>query len=196
MTIEQLTAEAVRIEFRAKNNRLLAEREALGLNQVDMAKLCGVTLDVYGRAERLGRVPEAMMVKIAALVNVEPQWLFPHWANLFGDAMNRRSYLLLDDEVAQNVVAGADGGVEMKLLKESFATDLNEILTTLTSREEHIIRSYYGIGCEPMTLENLGVHHGLKRERIRQIKEKALRRLRHESRAEVLREYLGKTNDH
>ena len=64
-------------------------------------------------------------------------------------------------------------------------------MSTLTEREGDIIKSFFGIGCQEMTLEEIGEKFGLTRERVRQIKEKAIRRLRHNSKSKLLKSYLG-----
>lgn len=78
------------------------------------------------------------------------------------------------------------------LMKESLQVEIEKVLATLKPREAEIIRLYFGLdGDRPLTLEEIGEHFKLTRERVRQIKEKALRRLRHRSRLEPLRKYLG-----
>ncbi len=78
------------------------------------------------------------------------------------------------------------------LINESLKIELNEALNTLTKREAEVVKLYFGLDSEtPLTLEEIGEHFNLTRERVRQIKEKALRRLRHASRSRVLRSYLG-----
>ncbi len=78
------------------------------------------------------------------------------------------------------------------LMKESLQVEIDKVLSTLKPREAEIIRLYFGLdGDRPLTLEEIGEHFKLTRERVRQIKEKALRRLRHRSRLEPLRKYLG-----
>lgn len=78
------------------------------------------------------------------------------------------------------------------LMKESLQVEITKVLSTLKPRESEIIRLYFGLhGDRPLTLEEIGEHFQLTRERVRQIKEKALRRLRHRSRLEPLRKYLG-----
>ncbi|HQB23229.1 MAG TPA: sigma factor-like helix-turn-helix DNA-binding protein, partial [Bacteroidales bacterium] len=54
-----------------------------------------------------------------------------------------------------------------------------------------IIKYFFGIGAQEMTLEEIGEEFGLTRERVRQIKEKAIRRLRHSARSKLLKAYLG-----
>ena len=78
------------------------------------------------------------------------------------------------------------------LLTESLKVELESVLNTLSRREAEVIRLYFGLGRErPLTLEEIGEHFRLTRERVRQIKEKAIHRLRHVSRSRALRVYLG-----
>ncbi|MCE2495754.1 MAG: sigma-70 family RNA polymerase sigma factor [Flavobacteriales bacterium] len=78
------------------------------------------------------------------------------------------------------------------LLNESLRTEIERSLTTLTPREADVIRLYFGLsGQHPMTLEEIGETFDLTRERVRQIKEKAIRRLKHTSRSKILKTYLG-----
>jgi RNA polymerase primary sigma factor len=80
---------------------------------------------------------------------------------------------------------------DRELLKESLTREIERALSTLTDRERDIVRLFFGIGCQEMTLEEIGERFGLTRERVRQIKEKAIRRLRHTSRSKLLKTYLG-----
>jgi RNA polymerase primary sigma factor len=78
------------------------------------------------------------------------------------------------------------------LLDESLRTEVKRALATLSDREAEVVRLYFGLHREhPMTLEEIGEKFSLTRERVRQIKEKALRRLRHASRSKNLKAYLG-----
>jgi RNA polymerase primary sigma factor len=77
------------------------------------------------------------------------------------------------------------------LLNESLGKEIERSLATLTERERDIVRYFFGIGVQDMTLEEIGDRFGLTRERVRQIKEKAIRRLRHVSRSRLLKSYLG-----
>ena len=77
------------------------------------------------------------------------------------------------------------------LLNESLAREIDRSLSTLSEREADIVRSFFGVGCQEMTLEEIGDKFGLTRERVRQIKEKAIRRLRHSSKSSLLKTYLG-----
>ena len=78
------------------------------------------------------------------------------------------------------------------LMKDSLNTELNRALNTLSEKEAEVIRNYYGISKkQPMSLQEIGKTFGLTRERVRQIKEKGIRRLRHTSKSKVLKTYLG-----
>ncbi len=78
------------------------------------------------------------------------------------------------------------------LISESLRIELDRALSTLTQREAEVVKLYFGLDLEtPLTLEEIGEKFNLTRERVRQIKEKALRRLRHASRSKPLRSYLG-----
>src|SRR6188768_3140446 len=92
------------------------------------------------------------------------------------------------DYLADNVNPTPDEQTFEKALTES----IEEALSSLKEREAKILRLYFGLdGEEPMTLEQIGSLLGITRERVRQIKEKALSRLRHVSRARALESYLG-----
>jgi RNA polymerase primary sigma factor len=79
-----------------------------------------------------------------------------------------------------------------ELMEESLKMEVVRALSTLSERESEVIRLYFGLDREhPMTLEEIGERFSLTRERVRQIKEKALRRLRHTSRSKNLKAYLG-----
>ena len=78
------------------------------------------------------------------------------------------------------------------LINESLRIEIERALATLTKREAEVVKLYFGIGQEhPLTLEEIGERFNLTRERVRQIKEKAIRRLRHASRSRSLRAFLG-----
>ncbi|MCC8088239.1 MAG: RNA polymerase sigma factor RpoD/SigA [Rikenellaceae bacterium] len=91
------------------------------------------------------------------------------------------------DVLVNNDSPNADRG----LINESLSTEVERALSTLTDRERDIIRYFFGIGCSEMTLEEIGEKFNLTRERVRQIKEKAIRRLRHSTRSKLLKTYLG-----
>jgi len=81
---------------------------------------------------------------------------------------------------------------DKSLMTESLQKEVDRALNTLTPREKELLYLYYGLGnTVPHTLEEIGIKFDLTRERVRQIKEKAIRRLKHTSRSKVLKTYLG-----
>ena len=96
-----------------------------------------------------------------------------------------------DNSLLDVLVNNDSPNADRSLIQESLAKEIHRALATLTEREADIIRLFFGIGCQEMTLEEIGERFGLTRERVRQIKEKAIRRLRHTSRSKLLKTYLG-----
>ena len=80
---------------------------------------------------------------------------------------------------------------DRQLVLESLRDEINRALLTLNERERNIIEAFFGINQPEMTLEEIGDKYGLTRERVRQIKEKAIRRLRHNTKNKLLKTYLG-----
>lgn len=77
------------------------------------------------------------------------------------------------------------------LVLESLKAEINTALKSLTERERNIVEAFFGINQPELTLEEIGVKFGLTRERVRQIKEKAIRRLRNSTKNKLLKTYLG-----
>lgn len=81
---------------------------------------------------------------------------------------------------------------DIGLMNESLSKEIDRALSTLTERERDVVKLFFGIGLNHgLTLEEIGDKFDLTRERVRQIKEKAIRRLRHSSRSKLLQQYLG-----
>jgi len=102
--------------------------------------------------------------------------------------------LLTDEENNLYDVLKSDENTtpETELLYESLRKEIDRAISTLTPREADVIRLYFGLNSKhPMTLEEIGERFDLTRERVRQIKEKAIRRLKHTSRSKILKTYLG-----
>lgn len=75
--------------------------------------------------------------------------------------------------------------------QESLRTEIGRVLDVLNDREQKVIKAFFGIGMQEMTLEEIGDKYNLTRERVRQIKEKAIRRLRYNTKSKTLKTYLG-----
>ncbi|MBK9223896.1 MAG: sigma-70 family RNA polymerase sigma factor [Flavobacterium sp.] len=88
--------------------------------------------------------------------------------------------------------SGESPNPDRELIHESLRTEIERSLETLTPREADVVRLYFGLGDQhPMTLEEIGETFDLTRERVRQIKEKAIRRLKHTSRSKILKNWIN-----
>ncbi|MDR2126736.1 MAG: RNA polymerase sigma factor RpoD/SigA [Prevotellaceae bacterium] len=96
-----------------------------------------------------------------------------------------------DNSLLDVLVNNDSPNADVGLLRESLASEIDRALATLTERERDIIKYFFGIGTPELTLEEIGDKFDLTRERVRQIKEKAIRRLRQCSRSKLLKPYLG-----
>ena len=91
-----------------------------------------------------------------------------------------------------DVLPNADAPTtDYALVAKSLRNEINRALLTLNERERQMIEAFFGINQPEMTLEEIGDKYGLTRERVRQIKEKAIRRLRHNTKNKLLKAYLG-----
>ena len=91
------------------------------------------------------------------------------------------------DVLADNNMPMADEA----LVQESLRKEIDRAIELLNDREQKVVRAFFGIGSPEMTLEEIGDKYNLTRERVRQIKEKAIRRLRHNTKNKLLKTYLG-----
>ncbi|HAN76347.1 MAG TPA: RNA polymerase subunit sigma [Bacteroidales bacterium] len=101
-------------------------------------------------------------------------------------------FIEAEDNSLLDILTNHDSPVaDLALHKESLAKEIDRALNTLTLREREIIKSFYGIGILECSLEEIGDKFNLTRERVRQIKEKAIKRLKQTSRSKLLKEFLG-----
>ncbi|MBM3421130.1 MAG: RNA polymerase sigma factor RpoD/SigA [Bacteroidetes bacterium] len=98
-----------------------------------------------------------------------------------------------DDNTMYDVMHSADGASpDRALINESLAFEIERALGTLSPREARVLKLYFGIGMKhPFTLEEIGEELSLTRERVRQIKEKAIKRIQYTTRCRILKSYLG-----
>jgi RNA polymerase primary sigma factor len=97
-----------------------------------------------------------------------------------------------EDNRLMDTIADDGDSPELKLIHDSLKSEIGRALATLTVRESEVISHYYGLnGYKSLSLQEIGDQLSLTRERVRQIKEKATRRLRHTSRSKTLKTYLG-----
>lgn len=98
-----------------------------------------------------------------------------------------------DDEEGSmlDLLANSDDPTDNELLTESLRAEIERLLKTLPDKDQKIIAAFYGIGTPELTLEEIGTKYHLTRERVRQIKEKTIRRLRNKTTDKLLKSYLG-----
>tara|TARA_B100000700_G_scaffold322779_1_gene425073 strand:+ start:73 stop:936 length:864 start_codon:yes stop_codon:yes gene_type:complete len=140
---------------------------------------------IYERAPRADELGKQLEMK-SGEIN-EAQRISRRHHSLDTPFSDEDSNCLLD-VIADGKSEEPDRELELVSLEE----EVKASLTTLKEREQEVIKMYFGINREyALTLNEIGEEFGLTRERVRQIKEKAIRRLRHKSRSTKLRQYLG-----
>lgn len=132
-------------------------------------------------AEELAKVLDLPTEKVSDTLRVSGRHISVDAPFVEGEANSLLDVLINDDSP----------NADRALINESLSREIDRALSTLTERERDIIKLFFGIGCQEMTLEEIGEKFGLTRERVRQIKEKAIRRLRHTSRSKLLKTFLG-----
>jgi len=97
-----------------------------------------------------------------------------------------------DGDMYEVLLSDESPSPDGNLLNDSLRKEIERALSSLTEREANIIKLYFGLnGKHPYTLEEIGEEFNLTRERVRQIKEKAIKRLKHTTRSKILKTYLG-----
>ncbi|MEI6900311.1 MAG: RNA polymerase sigma factor RpoD/SigA [Bacteroidota bacterium] len=161
----------------------------LPLNQVgSLSKLNKTTSKLEQRFERPPSADE-----IALEMDI-PQHKVEETMKIVTRTVSMDAPIDQDEEVKFiDVFVGEDGvDTDELLMKESLGREIQRSLSSLTEKEREIINLFYGIGVpHSLTLEEIGAKFDLTRERVRQIKEKAIRRLKHTSRSRLLQAYLG-----
>ena len=130
--------------------------------------------------EELSEIMEIPVEKIKDTINVSGK-------NVSVDAPFGEA----EDGTLLDVLQNSDAPkVDNALMNESLSTEIERIFATLSDREAEILKDSFGIGRQELTLEEIGIKFGLTRERVRQIREKAIRKLRHMSKSKLLKAYL------
>lgn len=177
-------------------------RQAILQALAEQSRIVRVPLSRAGAVHRIGRRSSALTQELGrepTLAELAQELEVPEDEVTHALAMSQ-VYLSLDaplvpgedgqllDYLSDNISPGPDEEVYEHALKRS----IEDALSSLSEREAKVLRLYFGLGdSEPMTLEQIGENFGITRERVRQIKEKALLRLRHQSRARFLETFLS-----
>jgi RNA polymerase primary sigma factor len=161
----------------------------LPLNQVgSLSKMSKATIKLEQQFERLPSNSElAIELEISESKVIEAQRMSSRIVSMDAPIDQDEETKLVDVFINEDTP-----GTDENLIRESLAKEVQRSLSTLADKERDIINMFYGIGVpHSYTLDEIGSVFDLTRERVRQIKEKALRRLKHSSRSKLLRTYLG-----
>jgi len=170
----------------------------------EQARIVRLPLNKIGSINKVNKVFSKLEQKferepthdeIAEILGVLPEDVKDSVRNT-GKHISMDAPLLSSEEDAGNMYEVLQDGEGPKpdtsLLSESLRKEIERALGTLSSREADVLKLYFGLhGGPAMTLEEIGERFALTRERVRQIKEKAIRRLKHSSRSKLLKAYLG-----
>lgn len=162
----------------------------LPLNRVGALNKIGKTYNIleqeYEREPTSSEIAEALKMDAKEIIDtlkIGSKQVSVDDSTEQGDENNRLLDILTNDD---------EPNPDMSLMTDSLRKEILNALSTLTDRECEIIKLYFGLNSDhSFTLEEIGEKYHLTRERVRQIKEKAIRRLRHTSRSKNLRSYLG-----
>ncbi len=192
----------LRLELRVKNAYLVEAREKLNLNAKEAAEKIGISKGYYRQCEKMAVYPALETQKricdfyTGLGMPLIEEDVFPpelrHTRISTKYTMTKeipRQFLISIDRVPPKQLSYTPNEeFDTPTLEE----EIEQILSTLTPKEAEVISLYFGLGNDPerATLDEIGEIFSLSRERVRQIKENALRRLRHSSRSKILKDYL------
>ena len=192
----------IRAEIRFKNSVFISELERNGYKSIaDFARQSGISYHVlidYANLKLIFKDEERKQ-KMIRMLDSDEWTLFEQYREVV-ERENGVNKIVTDIPI-DKIVSLEDSSLLMLespdcidegMIKESLEMDISAALDTLKDREREVLKMYFGIGRSyPMDLNEIAEEFGLSRERTRQIKEKAVRRLRHRSTSRKLRGYIG-----
>lgn len=202
------TDSLVRLRLLTHNSRLVDSYKELGLTVPRLSRATGINTNCLSQIINLRRLPtDEQQIKIAVALGKLTDYLFPEelLKAISLGVFHKRTAVLATPEViylsqVQSSRLLTDGGIEEKedeMFHKQLATSLDVALSTLSEKEQLVLRLRYSDSSESRTLDSVAQEMGVTRERIRQIEAKALHRLRHPSRSKGLKTFLdlqdGKT---
>jgi RNA polymerase sigma factor (sigma-70 family) len=191
----------IRLETKLKNSLLVKAREKMGLTVKVAAESIGVSPNTYSACENMRCYPGSV-VRGKILRFYQEMGFSISEADVFPEELKKtrfsnkytfdgeipRQFLISLSEIPRNLLTY---NVETDLDKRELKEQIEIALDTLTPREAEVINLYFGLGeDEPMTYEDIGSRFSLTKQRVRQIKEKAIRRLRYVSRSDNLKDFI------
>ena len=196
MTTETL----VRLKIFTRNARLIDTRAELGWTQAEVAGWAGMTTSRLSDIENLKVVPTDLeMDDLVAVLGKPVEYLFPKvlTQSISCGVFDKREVSLSEEQVGVlesrkvPLALPTTGDIERNVDRLALVGKMGEVLGTLTPREQRVIELRFGLnGGQTHTLEDIGKMFNVTRDRIRQIEEKALRKLRHPTRSRKLQVFL------
>ena len=138
----------------------------------------------FGRTPTIGEVAEYLGVDNTEIDTIEGH-MFRHTsldAKVFEDESSTVSDMMVDDSM---------GNPQDRLFASSLKIDIVRVFKVLTKTEQYILRCSFGLGCNPMSLEEIGEKMGYTKERIRQIRSKSIQKIKEKNRHHILKKYLS-----
>ena len=195
----------IRAEIRFKNSAFIKALERVGYKSVAAfsreSGICYTTLIEYANLRYMFNKKDQMQ-KMIDLLESDEWTLFEQYREVVEKSGKDNKRIIAEIPVSKilslsskkGLYLESDEGVESLANKNGLKEALNKALSTLKDREKDVIEMYFGLnGKKQMDLQEISEEYSISRERIRQIKEKSIRRLKHKSRSERfgLADYLG-----
>ena len=192
----------IRTEIRFKNATFMNALERSKYNSIaELSRVSGISVHTLYYVASLNHTKISIenQTKLAEMLNCNAYDLFEQYEEVIKQSKEYPKKLTKDIPIDTMLSLSSNKMLQLESdydtndidNEESLKEDMSGILNTLKDRERDVIKLHFGIGVEyPMSLNEIGEEFGLSRERVRQIKEKAIRRLRHRARANVLKKYV------
>lgn len=185
--------ETIKLQFRTKNNHLLNEMKKLNMTQKQFAEFLGISIPILSAFVNLDfkRMKEGTTVKIAQMMDLPIHYINPKWAMPFIENVKNSTIDISDDFVERAIENKQTLQIPEYLNDEDLKIEVERCLSTLTKREIEVLKLHLGLdGNKEHTLTEIGKKMDLSRERISQIYEKAIRRLKFAPRSKLLKKFL------
>jgi RNA polymerase sigma factor (sigma-70 family) len=190
------------LKIKAQNYLIIKAMNDLGLNVRQLSEFLSINYQSMSSIINMNLIDKnnknrfsiELLSRIAGLLGYTPDELFPNWAVMIANQINKGGTILIadNDKIKNLTLQGENQNNAIKLLENNdIKNDILRVLSTLTHRESDVIKMYFGINHEKLSLEKIGEKFNIKRERARQILEKGLRRMKHKSRSQLLNKYLS-----
>lgn len=190
------------LKIKAQNYLIIKAMNDLGLNVRQLSEFLSINYQSMSSIINMNLIDKnnknrfsiELLSRISGLLGYTPDELFPNWAIMVANQINKGGTILIadNDKIKNLTLQGENQNNAIKLLENNdIKNDILRVLSTLTHRESDVIKMYFGINHEKLSLEKIGEKFDITRERARQILETALRRMRNKSRTPLLQKYIN-----